>query len=179
VVRSLFMPVCLSVYIYSGSLLGPEFLNHFLGQLLTDQFNGLQTQQKLALSVCFQTLERSERLPVVSTVNRTSSDVNKFSPETLQYSFLTIRTTSKAGDGVGWLVDYLLTMYQPQSYVPCARYFLYKATIYERCLLDMRILPFSYPQPFPALGCSSELETTTVQNFVRETYPGNSVWLSS
>jgi hypothetical protein len=42
--------------------------------------------------------------------------------------------------------------------------------------------PFSYPLPFPtffpALGCSSELKTTTVQNFVRETFPGNSVWLS-
>jgi hypothetical protein len=67
------------------------------------------------------------------------------------------------------------------SNVPCARYFSYAVTIYERGLLDMRILPFSYPHPFPtslpALGCSSELETTTVQKFVRETFPGNSVWL--
>jgi hypothetical protein len=62
------------------------------------------------------------------------------------------------------------------EFVPCARYFSYEATIYESGLLDMRILPVSYPHPFPtsfpALGCSSELETTTVQIFVRETSLG-------
>jgi hypothetical protein len=58
--------------------------------------------------------------------------------------------------------------------------FSYEATVYEHVLLDMCIPPFSYPHPFsisfPTLSCFfGELKTTTVQAFVRETFPGNSV----
>jgi hypothetical protein len=64
--------------------------------------------------------------------------------------------------------------------VPCARYFSFEANIYLRGFLDMRVLPFSYPHPFlpPSLPwvCSSELKTTTVRDFVRETSLGNPVW---
>jgi hypothetical protein len=66
--------------------------------------------------------------------------------------------------------------------VPCARYFSYEANIYVRGFLDMRVLLFSYPHPFlpPSLPwfALSELKTTTVWDFVRETSLGNSVWSS-
>jgi hypothetical protein len=63
------------------------------------------------------------------------------------------------------------------TFVPCARYFSFEANIYVRGFLDMRfILPPPFPTSFPALGCSSELKTNTVGDFVRETSLGNSVW---
>jgi hypothetical protein len=64
--------------------------------------------------------------------------------------------------------------------VPCAPYFSYEANIYVRGFLDMRVLPFSYPHPFlpPSLPwvALSELKTSIVPDFVRETSLGNSVW---
>jgi hypothetical protein len=74
-----------------------------------------------------------------------------------------------------WSTEELLM----QKVVPCAHYFSFEANIYVCGFSGHARPPFLLPPPFPtsfsALGCSSELKTTTVRDFVRETSLGNSV----